>query len=107
MQVARWALTPFVLRRNRQKEGVVGGLSQSQRRLGEKLVANSQFSQREVEADDYSYDLLRKRGISPAGLPSFETGKTGSGWKKLDVDDHPASARTACARSYNTDGIRK
>ena len=39
----------------------------------EKLV-NSQFSQRqEAEADDYSYDLLRQRGISPAGLAtSFE-----------------------------------
>ena len=46
--------------------GVVGSLSQSQLGdLGEKLV-NSQFSQRqESEADDYSYDLLRKRGINP------------------------------------------
>ncbi|EHC3600850.1 M48 family metalloprotease, partial [Salmonella enterica subsp. enterica serovar Enteritidis] len=44
--------------------GIVGSLSQSQLGdLGEKLV-NSQFSQRqESEADDYSYDLLRKRGI--------------------------------------------
>ncbi|MDU7649366.1 MAG: M48 family metalloprotease, partial [Klebsiella michiganensis] len=41
--------------------GIVGSLSQSQLGdLGEKLV-NSQFSQRqESEADDYSYDLLRK-----------------------------------------------
>jgi Zn-dependent protease with chaperone function len=41
--------------------------------VGEKLV-NSQFSQRqESEADDYSYDLLRKRGINPSGLAtSFE-----------------------------------
>ncbi|HRM40677.1 MAG TPA: metalloprotease, partial [Escherichia coli] len=54
--------------------GIVGSLSQSQLGdLGEKLV-NSQFSQRqEAEADDYSYDLLRQRGISPAGLAtSFE-----------------------------------
>ncbi|MGJ8868726.1 metalloprotease, partial [Salmonella enterica subsp. enterica serovar Kentucky] len=54
--------------------GVVGSLSQSQLGdLGEKLV-NSQFSQRqETEADDYSNDLLRKSGISPAGLAtSFE-----------------------------------
>jgi metalloprotease len=54
--------------------GIVGSLSQSQLgNLGEKLV-NSQFSQRqEAEADDYSYDLLRQRGISPAGLAtSFE-----------------------------------
>ncbi|MGA0506728.1 hypothetical protein ACO2WS_26060, partial [Escherichia coli] len=47
--------------------GIVRSLSQSQLRdLGEKLV-NSQFSQRqEPEADDYSYDLLHQRGISPA-----------------------------------------
>jgi predicted Zn-dependent protease len=54
--------------------GIVGSLSQSQLGdLGEKLV-NSQFSQRqESEADDYSYDLLRKRGINPSGLAtSFE-----------------------------------
>ena len=54
--------------------GIVGSLSQSQLGdLGEKLV-NSQFSQRqESEADDYSYDLLRKRGINPTGLAtSFE-----------------------------------
>ena len=54
--------------------GIVGSLSQSQLGdLGEKLV-NSQFTQRqESEADDYSYDLLRQRGISPAGLAtSFE-----------------------------------
>ncbi|MBX4384457.1 M48 family metalloprotease, partial [Mycobacterium tuberculosis] len=45
--------------------GIVGSLSHSQLGdLGEKLV-NSQFSQRqESEADAYSYDLLRKRGIN-------------------------------------------
>jgi putative metalloprotease len=50
--------------------GIVGSLSQSQLGdLGEKLV-NSQFSQRqESEADDYSYDLLRKRGINPEDWP--------------------------------------
>ncbi|MCQ8768100.1 hypothetical protein NQU37_26440, partial [Escherichia coli] len=53
---------------------IVRSFSQSQLGdLGEKLV-NSQFTQRqESEADDYSYDLLRQRGISPAGLAtSFE-----------------------------------
>lgn len=62
--------------------GIVGSLSQSQLGdLGEKLV-NSQFSQRqEAEADDYSYDLLRQRGISPAGLAtSFENWQN---WKKV------------------------
>lgn len=54
--------------------GVVGTLSQSQLAdLGEKLV-NAQFSQKqESEADDYSFDLLKKRGIDPNGLvTSFE-----------------------------------
>jgi len=46
--------------------GIVGSLSQSQLGdVGEKLV-NSQFSQRqESEADAYSDDLMRKRGINP------------------------------------------
>ncbi len=62
--------------------GVVGTLSQSQLAdLGEKLV-NAQFSQKqESEADDYSFDLLKKRGIDPNGLvTSFEKiGLNGSG----------------------------
>ncbi|MFQ7389754.1 MAG: hypothetical protein ACLRP3_19765 [Escherichia sp.] len=42
------------------------------RDLGE--ISQFAISQRqESEADDYSYDLLRQRGISPAGLAtSFE-----------------------------------
>lgn len=77
--------------------GIVGSLSQSQLGdLGEKLV-NSQFSQRqEAEADDYSYDLLRQRGISPAGLAtSFENWRN---WKKaakaqcLTTIRHPPNA---------------
>jgi putative metalloprotease len=62
--------------------------------LGEKLV-NSQFSQRqESEADDYSYDLLRKRGINPVGLAtSFEKlAKLEAGRQSSMFDDHPASA---------------
>ncbi|MEN0613781.1 M48 family metallopeptidase [Klebsiella indica] len=78
--------------------GVVGSLSQSQLGdLGEKLV-NSQFSQRqESEADDYSYDLLRKRGISPAGLAtSFEKlAKLEAGRQSSMFDDHPASEARA------------
>ena len=78
--------------------GIVGSLSQSQLGdLGEKLV-NSQFSQRqESEADDYSYDLLRKRGISPAGLAtSFEKlAKLEAGRQSSMFDDHPASAERA------------
>lgn len=78
--------------------GVLGNLSQSQLgELGEKLV-NSQFSQRqEAEADDYSYDLLRKRNINPAGLAtSFEKlAKLEDGRQSSMFDDHPASAARA------------
>lgn len=78
--------------------GIVGSLSQSQLgALGEQLV-NSQFSQRqESEADDYSYDLLRKRGINPSGLAtSFEKlAKMEAGRQSSMFDDHPASAARA------------
>ena len=78
--------------------GIVGSLSQSQLGdLGEKLV-NSQFSQRqESEADDYSYDLLRKRGINPSGLAtSFEKlAKLEAGRQSSMFDDHPASEARA------------
>ncbi|VEA75151.1 Putative metalloprotease yggG [Salmonella enterica subsp. arizonae] len=82
--------------------GVVGSLSQSQLGdLGEKLV-NSQFSQRqESEADDYSYDLLRKRGISPAGLaPALRNWQN---WKRAvkarcsTIIRHPPRVRSMCA----------
>ncbi|GGD24182.1 M48 family metallopeptidase [Franconibacter pulveris 1160] len=78
--------------------GIVGSLSQSQLgALGEQLV-NAQFSQRqESEADDYSYDLLRKRGISPLGLAtSFEKlAQQEAGRQSSMFDDHPASAARA------------
>ncbi|STS85160.1 peptidase M48 Ste24p [Klebsiella pneumoniae] len=78
--------------------GIVSSLSQSQLGdLGEKLV-NSQFSQRqESEADDYSYDLLRKRGINPSGLAtSFEKlAKLEAGRQSSMFDDHPASEARA------------
>lgn len=60
--------------------GVIGSLSQSQLAdIGEKLVS-AQFSQKqESEADDYSFDLLKKRGIDPNGTAtSFEAGPDGS-----------------------------
>lgn len=78
--------------------GIVGSLSQSQLGdLGEKLV-NAQFSQRqESEADDYSYDLLRKRGINPSGLvTSFEKlAQQEAGRQSSMFDDHPASEARA------------
>lgn len=78
--------------------GVAASLSQSQLGdLGEQLI-NSQFSQRqESEADDYSYDFLRKRGVSPAGLAtSFEKlAKMEAGRESSMFDDHPASAARA------------
>lgn len=51
--------------------GIAASLSQSQLAdLGEKLL-NAQFSQKqEQEADDYAYDLLKKRGINPQALAS-------------------------------------
>ena len=91
--------------------GIVGSLSQSQLGdLGEKLV-NSQFSQRqESEADDYSYDLLRKRGINPSGLAtSFEKlAKLEAGRQSSLFDDHPASeARAQHIRDrMKADGIK-
>ena len=78
--------------------GVAASLSQSQiGDLGEKLV-NSQFSQvQESAADDYSYDLLRKRNINPVGLAtSFEKlAKLEAGRDSSMFDDHPASAERA------------
>ncbi|WP_058911046.1 M48 family metallopeptidase [Entomohabitans teleogrylli] len=78
--------------------GIIGSLSQSQLGdLGEQLV-NAQFSQRqESEADDYSYDLLRKRGINPGGLAtSFEKlAQLEQGRQSSMLDDHPASAERA------------
>ena len=91
--------------------GIVGSLSQSQLGdLGEKLV-NSQFSQRqESEADDYSYDLLRKRGINPTGLAtSFEKlSKLEDGRQSSMFDDHPASQERAqhIRERLQADGIK-
>ncbi|QDY42945.1 M48 family metallopeptidase [Candidatus Pantoea soli] len=78
--------------------GVIGSLSQSQLgEMGEKLV-NAQFSQtQESQADDYSYDLLKKRGIDPTGLAtSFEKlAKLDQGHQSSMFDSHPDSAARA------------
>ncbi|OON39510.1 metalloprotease [Izhakiella australiensis] len=78
--------------------GIIASLSQSQLgEMGEKLV-NAQFSQtQESQADDYSYDLLKKRGIDPQGLvTSFEKlAKLEQGRQSSMFDDHPPSATRA------------
>ncbi|MEG3109245.1 M48 family metallopeptidase [Pantoea sp. T14] len=78
--------------------GVIGSLSQSQLgELGEKLV-NAQFSQtQESQADDYSYDLMKKRNIDPNGLvTSFEKlAKLEEGRQSTMFDSHPASEERA------------
>ena len=78
--------------------GVIGSLSQSQLgEMGEKLV-NAQFSQtQESLADDYSYDLMKKRNINPMGLvTSFEKlAKLEQGRQSSMFDSHPASEARA------------
>ena len=78
--------------------GVIGSLSQSQLAdIGEKLVS-AQFSQKqESEADDYSFDLLKKRGIDPNGLAtSFEKlAQMEAGRQSSLFDDHPSSQARA------------
>lgn len=78
--------------------GVIGSLSQSQLgEMGEKLV-NAQFSQtQESQADDYSFDLMKKRGIDPIGLAtSFEKlAKLEQGRQSSMFDSHPDSEARA------------
>lgn len=78
--------------------GVIGSLSQSQLgEMGEKLV-NAQFSQtQETQADDYSFDLMKKRGIDPMGLAtSFEKlAKLEQGRQSSMFDSHPDSEARA------------
>lgn len=78
--------------------GMIGQLSQSQLgEMGEKLV-NAQFSQtQESQADDYSYDLMKKRGINPLGLAtSFEKlAKMEQGRQSSLFDSHPDSEARA------------
>lgn len=78
--------------------GVAASLSQSQLAdLGEKLV-NAQFSQvQEQQADDYSFDLLKKRELKREGLAtSFEKlAKLDAGRESSMFDSHPASEERA------------
>ncbi|AUV01718.1 M48 family metallopeptidase [Phytobacter ursingii] len=78
--------------------GVAAQLSRSQ--LGDLAngVINSAFSRsQESDSDDFSYDLLKKRGIKTQGLvTSFEKlAKMGSGHAKSLFDSHPPSAERA------------
>ncbi|AXW86037.1 metalloprotease [Lonsdalea britannica] len=78
--------------------GVAATLSKSQLAdLGEALV-NAQFSQaQESQADDYSFDLLKKRGVNREGLAtSFEKlAKMDAGRDSSMFDSHPASKERA------------
>lgn len=78
--------------------GIAASLSQSQLGdLGEKLV-NAQFSQKqESQADDYSFDLMKKRGINPEGLvTSFEKLSKLEGTHTSSMfDSHPSSESRA------------
>ncbi|UQY52002.1 M48 family metalloprotease [Salmonella enterica] len=78
--------------------GVAAQLSQSQ--LGDLAegVINSAFSRsQESDADDLSYDLLKKRGINTQGLvTAFDKFATmDAGHAKSLMDSHPASADRA------------
>lgn len=78
--------------------GIAASLSQSQLgEMGEKLV-NAQFSQtQESQADDYSFDLMKKRGINPNGLvTSFEKlAKLEGSHQSSMFDSHPSSEARA------------
>jgi len=78
--------------------GIGADLSKSQLAdLGEKLV-NAQFSQKqESQADDYSFDLLKKRGINLDGLASsFDKLASLSGDRESSMfDSHPGSKERA------------
>ena len=76
----------------------VAALSQSQLgEIGEALV-NAQFSQsQESAADDYSFDLLKKRGIPLEGLATAfdKLAKLSGGQESSMFDSHPGSQQRA------------
>lgn len=76
----------------------VAALSQSQLgEIGEALV-NAQFSQsQESAADDYSFDLLKKRGIPLEGLATAfdKLAKLSGGKESSMFDSHPGSQQRA------------
>ncbi|MER1688409.1 M48 family metallopeptidase [Proteus mirabilis] len=77
--------------------GVAAQLSSSQlAEMGEKLV-NAQFSQhQETQADNFSYDLLKKRGVNTSGLVTgFEKLAKLGGSDSSMFDSHPPSKERA------------
>ncbi|VFS49777.1 M48 family metallopeptidase [Moellerella wisconsensis] len=77
--------------------GIAQQLSNSQLAdLGQKLI-NSQFSQhQESQADDFSYDLLKKRGVNTEGLAtSFEKLAKMDNSDSSMFDSHPPSKERA------------
>ncbi|WP_121332806.1 M48 family metalloprotease, partial [Pseudomonas aeruginosa] len=79
------------------KSGALAALSGSQ--LGEltESLVNAQFSQsQESDADDFSYELLKKRGVNTQGLvTAFEKlAKLGGGDSSM-FDSHPGSQARA------------
>lgn len=77
--------------------GVAAQLSSSQlAEMGQKLI-NAQFSQhQESEADNFSYDLLKKRGVNTAGLVTAfdKLAKLGGGESSM-FSSHPPSKERA------------
>lgn len=76
---------------------VAAQLSSSQlAEMGEKLV-NAQFSQhQETQADNFSYDLLKKRGVNTSGLVTgFEKLAKLGGSDSSMFDSHPPSKERA------------
>ncbi|MFN2858017.1 M48 family metalloprotease, partial [Escherichia coli] len=79
------------------KSGALAALSGSQ--LGEltESLVNAQFSQsQESDADDFSYELLKKPGVDTQGLvTAFEKlAKVGGGDSSM-FDSHPGSQARA------------
>ncbi|SPB16818.1 peptidase [Caballeronia novacaledonica] len=77
--------------------GVIASLSGSQLGdLTEKFV-NAQFSQsQESAADDYSFDMQKKKGYSPAGLvTAFQKLASIDGGRSSMLDSHPSSPARA------------
>ncbi|MBP0593471.1 M48 family metallopeptidase [Paraburkholderia sp. LEh10] len=77
--------------------GITGAISASQ--LGdfsEKLI-NAQFSQsQESAADDYSFDIQKKKGLDPSGLvTAFNKLAKLDGGNSSMLNSHPASASRA------------
>jgi putative metalloprotease len=77
--------------------GVIASMSTSQLGdLSEKFV-NAQFSQsQETAADDFSFDMQKKKGLDPSGLvTSFNKLAQIDGGQSSMLNSHPASAARA------------